>query len=120
VPNIYDSAYDLEKAIRNSDEFNNLQAKYNAVMADPAAKELFDRFRNTQMELQEKQMGGEDITEEEVENARQIVEEVQDHTEIAQLMEVEQSLNTVISEVSEIITKPLQELYGNPGNEQQN
>jgi cell fate (sporulation/competence/biofilm development) regulator YlbF (YheA/YmcA/DUF963 family) len=111
MANIYDSAYDLEKAIRESTEFQNLKVAYEAVMNDPSAKSMFENFRDTQMALQEKQMQGEDITEEEVEKARQVVELVQQHDQISKLMEEEQRLNLVINEISGIITKPLEELY---------
>lgn len=119
MPNIYDRAYDLEKAIRESEEFNHLKDAYEVVMNDPSAKQMFDNFRDTQMELQEKQMKGEDISEEEVEKARNIVELVQQHDAISKLMEQEQRLNLVINDVSRIITKPLEELYGNPEEQQQ-
>ncbi|WP_085992805.1 YlbF family regulator [Oceanobacillus senegalensis] len=118
MANIHDSAYDLEKAIRESEEFQNLKSAYEAVMNNPQAKEMFDSFRDTQMQLQEKQMQGLDITEEEVEKARSIVEQVQQHTEISRLMEEEQRLNLVINDISQIITQPLEELYGDPDNRQ--
>ncbi|UFU00470.1 YlbF family regulator [Radiobacillus kanasensis] len=112
MANMYDSAYDLEKAIRNSDEFQALKQAYETVMADEQAKKMFDDFRKTQIELQEKQMQGQEITEEEVEKARKVVELVQQHEQISNLMEQEQRLNVVINDVSRIITKPLEELYG--------
>ncbi|MGJ9459309.1 YlbF family regulator [Oceanobacillus sp. CF4.6] len=112
MPNIYDSAYNLETAIRESEEFQNLKTAYETVMNDPSAKEMFESFRDTQMELQEKQMQGLEISEEEVEKARTVVEAVQEHQDIAKLMEEEQRLNTVINDISRIITKPLEELYG--------
>lgn len=112
MPNIYDSAYDLEKAIRESEEFKNLKNAYDAVMNEPSAKQMFDNFRDTQMSLQEKQMQGQEITEEEVERAKKVVELVQQHQGIAKLMEEEQRLNMVINDISRIITKPLEELYG--------
>ncbi|GAQ19787.1 hypothetical protein OPHB3_3771 [Oceanobacillus picturae] len=119
MPNIYDSAYDLEKAIRESEEFKSLKLAYDAVMNDATAKQMFDNFRDTQMALQEKQMQGQEITEEEVEKARHVVELVQQHEDISKLMEEEQRLNTVINDVSRIITKPLEELYGAPEDTQQ-
>lgn len=112
MTNIYDSAYDLEKAISESDEFKDLKAAYEKVINDPTSKEMFDNFRNTQMELQQKQMQGMDITEEEVEKAKQVVELVQQHEDISKLMEEEQRLNVLINDISRIITKPLEELYG--------
>lgn len=116
---MYESAYDLETAIRESDEFNKLKAAYDVVMDDPSAKQMFENFRDTQMELQQKQMNGEDISEEEVEKARNIVETVQQHEAISKLMEEEQQLNQVINEISQIITKPLEELYGNSEEQQE-
>ncbi|MFD2042788.1 YlbF family regulator [Ornithinibacillus salinisoli] len=112
MPNMYDSAYDLEKAVRESEEFQGLKSAFEAVMNDPSAKQMFENFRDTQMELQQKQMQGEEITEEEVEKARQVVEVVQQHADISKLMEQEQRLNMVINDISRIITKPLEELYG--------
>ncbi|KGX85288.1 YlbF family regulator [Pontibacillus litoralis] len=112
MANMYDYAYDLEKAIRESDEFKGLKQAYEAVMADEQAKQMFDNFRNVQIELQQKQMQGLEITEEEVEKARQVVETVQQHEQISNLMQQEQLLNQVINDISRIITKPLEELYG--------
>ncbi|MFD2924370.1 YlbF family regulator [Halobacillus naozhouensis] len=119
MANIYDNAYDLEKAIRNSEEFQGLKEAYEAVMSEESAKKMFEDFRQTQITLQQKQMQGEEISEEEVEQARQVVELVQQHPQISTLMEQEQRLNTVINDVSQIITKPLEELYGNPEEPQQ-
>lgn len=111
MTNLYDAAYDLEKAIAASTEFSNLKTAYEAVMNDPSAKQMFENFRDTQIALQEKQMAGQEITEEEVEKATKLVEVVQQHSAISALMEAEQRLNLVIGEISQIITKPLEELY---------
>ncbi len=112
MSNVYDSANELEKAIQESDEFKDLKAAYDKVMEDPNSKQMFDNFRNTQLELQQKQMQGEEITEEEVEKAKQVVELVQQHEDISKLMEQEQRVNVLINDISRIITKPLEELYG--------
>ncbi len=105
-------AHDLEQAIRESNEFKELEAAFAAVMQDDIARTMFEDFRNTQMTLQEKQMMGEEITQEEVQEAQQIVERVQQHEGISTLMEKEESMNQAVTEISRIITKPLEELYG--------
>lgn len=109
---MYDSAHELQEAIEESDDFQALKSAFEKVMADESSKQMFDNFRNTQLALQEKQMQGQDITEEEVQKAQQVVELVQQHPDISDLMEKEQHLNTVINDLSQIITKPLEELYG--------
>lgn len=114
MSNVKDSAHILENSIRDSEEFVELKTAFNTVMNDPEAKEMFDNFRNIQLDLQEKQMQGMDITEEEIQEAQKVVELVQQHENISKLMEAEQTLNELINEVSRIITLPLEELYGNP------
>jgi cell fate (sporulation/competence/biofilm development) regulator YlbF (YheA/YmcA/DUF963 family) len=112
--NIYDPAYELEKAIRSSSEYTNLKNLYDEVNNDESAKKMFENFRNIQMQLQEKQMMGQEITQEEVEQAQKTVALVQQHATISRLMEAEQRMSMVIAELNQIIMKPLEELYGNP------
>lgn len=111
MSNMYDSANDIEKAIRNSVEFKELLESYRNVMNDEEAKQLFEAFRDTQMNLQEKQLQGIEISQEEIERARQIVEKVQQNEMISRLIEKEQRLNLIINDISRIITKPLEDLY---------
>lgn len=110
--NLYDVAYSVEKAIRESDEYQQLKQLYDRVNDDEGAKKLFESFRNIQLTLQQKQMMGEDISQEEVEQAQRQVALVQQHETIAQLMEAEQRMSVVIGELNQIMLKPLEELYG--------
>ncbi|MBY0095237.1 YlbF family regulator [Mesobacillus maritimus] len=112
--NIYDSAYEMEKAIRSSNEYVNLKRLYDEVNADESARTMFDSFRNIQMQLQQKQMMGEEISQEEVEQAQKTVALVQQHEKISQLMQAEQQMSVVITEINKVIMKPLEELYGAP------
>jgi len=111
--NVYDVAYNLETAVKDSDEFKNLQTLYKEVFADETTKNMFENFRNIQLELQQKQMSGQEITQEEVEQAQQTVAVVQQNESIAKLMEAEQRMSMMVSELNKIIMKPLEELYSN-------
>lgn len=115
--NLYDYAYNLEKALRQSDEYTTLKKLYDEVNADPAAQQLFEKFRNLQIELQQKQMMGQEISQQEVEEAQKTVAIVQQHPVISQLMQAEQRMNTLFMDLNKIITKPLEELYGIPNNQ---
>ncbi|HWJ77862.1 MAG TPA: YlbF family regulator [Niallia sp.] len=110
--NLHDSAYALEKAIRQSDEYLELKKMYDLVNADPSAKAMFENFRTIQLQLQQKQMSGQEITQEEVEQAQKTVALVQQHETIAKLMAAEQRMSMAIGELNQIIMKPLEELYG--------
>ncbi|MFJ5963920.1 MULTISPECIES: YlbF family regulator [unclassified Bacillus (in: firmicutes)] len=112
--NLYDVAYDLEKALRQSEEYSTLRNLYDEVNEDESSKRMFENFRDIQVNLQQKQMTGQEITQEEVEQAQKTVTLVQQHDKISRLMEAEQRVSVLIGELNKIIMKPLEELYGNP------
>jgi len=110
--NLYDVAYKLEEALRESEEYKTLKKLYDEVENDESAKRMFENFRDIQLKLQQKQMNGEEITQEEVEQAQKSVQLVQQHEKIAKLMESEQRMSMAIQDLNKIIMKPLEELYG--------
>ncbi len=110
--NLHDSAYELEKAIRNSDEYTALKKNYDEVNADESAKQMFEQFRNMQMQLQQKQMMGQEIQQDEIAQAQILVSNVQKNEKISRLMEAEQRMSNTVNELNQIILKPLEELYG--------
>lgn len=109
--NLHDKAYDLENAVRSSDEFQELKGLHEEVQQDDIARKMFENFREMQVFLQQKQMMGQEITEEEVQEAQKMIANVQQHEVIGKLMEAEQRMSTLITELSQIIMKPLEELY---------
>ncbi|RFU64441.1 YlbF family regulator [Peribacillus saganii] len=113
--NLYDVAYQMEKVIRSSAEYTQLRKLYDEVNADASARVMFENFRDIQMKLQQKQMMGQEITPEEVEQAQKTVALVQQHQSISRLMEAEQRMSMVIADLNRIIMKPLEDLYGVPG-----
>ncbi|WP_042349686.1 YlbF family regulator [Bacillus massiliigorillae] len=112
--NVYDVAYELEKGIRQSKEYIELQNLLEAVNKDEVAKKMFDNFRQVQMTLQQKQMTGQEITQEEVEQAQKLLQLVQQNPTISKLMEAEQRMSMLIGELNKIIMKPLEDIYGMP------
>ena len=59
--NIYDDLNKLEETFRKTDEFAEVQNAIETVVADEEAAKLFKNFREVQVELQQKQMQGEEI-----------------------------------------------------------
>lgn len=110
--NLFDLAYELEKAIRQSDEYNQLKQMYADVNADETAKRMFDHFRQIQMNLQQKQMMGQEISQAEMDQAQKSVALIQQNEKIAKLMQAEQRMSMMIGEINQVILKPLDELYG--------
>ncbi|ENQ3077471.1 YlbF family regulator [Bacillus multifaciens] len=109
--NMHDVAYELQKAIAEHPDFQSLKVSYAEVQADADAKQLFERFRMMQMELQQKMMQGEQLTDEDNQKAQEVVALVQQNAKITNLMQAEQRLNVLIGDVNKIIMKPLEDLY---------
>ncbi|MCM3732841.1 YlbF family regulator [Fictibacillus nanhaiensis] len=112
MANVYDVAYDLEKALRNSEDFQALKNSYDEVNNNPETKELFGKFRDIQVNLQQKQMNGQEVTQEEIEEAQKLFADVQQNETISKLMAAEQRMSMIINDLNKVITKPLEELYG--------
>lgn len=110
--NLYDLAYNMEQVIRSGSDFQTLENNFREVMEDDSTRNMFEKFRDIQIELQQKQMSGQEISEEEVQNAQQTVAMVQQNPKIAKLMEAEQRMSMVLGDLNRIITKPLEDLYG--------
>lgn len=111
MSNIYDTANQLERDLRELQEFKTVKESFESIQADETAKALFDEFRNVNIDLQQKQFSGQEITEDDIQKAQELGQKVGENDHIKALMEAEQRLNTIMQDINRIITNPLQELY---------
>ena len=109
--NLYDHANQLEQALRESDEYQDIQNAYAKVKENQESKDLFDEFRETQLSFQQKQMQGEEIGEEELQKAQEQAQKIENDSNISELMAAEQNMSQVFQEINQIIVKPLDEIY---------
>ena len=109
--NLYDHANQLEQALRESDEYQAIQNAYAKVKENQESKDLFDEFRETQLSVQQKQMQGEEIGEEELQKAQEQAQKIENDSNISELMAAEQNMSQVFQEINQIIVKPLDEIY---------
>ncbi|MDN6161951.1 MAG: YlbF family regulator [Atopostipes sp.] len=109
--NIHDTANQLEQDLRETSQYNELKEAHKNVLADEEAAEILNEFQSLQQKLQKKQQAGEEITEEEAQEAQVLPIKMQSNELTKELMEKEQGLNTLLTEVNGIIMKPVQEIY---------
>ncbi|AOZ93856.1 YlbF family regulator [Paenibacillus crassostreae] len=110
--NIYDKAHDLAKALKDSQEVQEINAAMNLVNQDPEGKQKLEDFRKRQMELQQQMMTGEMPAPEEMEKMEKDFEVLSLNLNIRRLFEAERKLSVIIEDVNKIITDSLQDLYG--------
>ncbi|GEL14233.1 YlbF family regulator [Pediococcus cellicola] len=109
--NIYDTANKMEEELRQTTEYTNLVTAYDEMKKDEEAYKLFKEFQEVQVNLQQKQMNGEDLSDDEMDKARNIASQVGNVDVIKSLMDKERNLNQLLNDINQIITKPIQELY---------
>jgi len=111
MSNIYDTANQLERDLRELQEFKTVKESFEAISADETAKALFEEFRDMNVKFQQKQMNGEELTEEDMDYANDLYQKASSNVAIQTLMQAEQRLNTVMQDINRILTTSLQELY---------
>lgn len=62
--NVYDEAHNLEKAIKESEEYKQYAEMKSKIAENESLKNMLGDFQKKQMAVQAKQMMGEDVNEE--------------------------------------------------------
>lgn len=109
--NIYDDLNNLEATFRKTPEFAEVEKAVEVVRADEESLALFKEFRDIQLTLQQKQMAGEEIGEEELQNAQEKAQLAQGNEKIMAMLESEMKLSGLIEEVNRVLMKPVQDIY---------
>ncbi|GGG26542.1 YlbF family regulator [Paenibacillus abyssi] len=109
--NVYDKAYELAKAMRESQEVADLKTARQAVEADSDAKRMLDDFRDRQNGLQQKMMSGEEPSESDIETMNKLYEVLSLNPVISGLFEAERRFSIVFDDVNKIISDALKNVY---------
>jgi cell fate (sporulation/competence/biofilm development) regulator YlbF (YheA/YmcA/DUF963 family) len=111
LSNPYDRAYELAKAIKNSDEWKDFSHWQKVISQTPDELSLLDEFRKKQMEVQMKQMQGGQAAPEELEQLNQTFGRLQGNPSIQKMMEAEQRLTRLMGDINQIIMEPMKEWF---------
>ncbi|GKQ42486.1 UPF0342 protein [Companilactobacillus sp. RD055328] len=109
--NIYDTANQMASDLEKTEEVIALKDVFGRLKADTEAYGVFDKVQNLQMELQQKQMSGAEITQEDIEKMQEFTTQFEQFPVINELMEAEKKVNDLINELNQIITKPIATIY---------
>ncbi|MBD2848264.1 YlbF family regulator [Paenibacillus sp. IB182496] len=109
--NLYDKAYDLAKALRDSEEVTDLRTAREAVEADGEAKKMMDDFRERQNGLQQLMMSGEEPSEDDMETMNKLYEVLSLNPLINRLFEAERRFTVIFDDVNKIIGEALKNVY---------
>ena len=105
--NVYDEAHNLERAIKESEEFKQYDAARKKVEANPELKKMLDDFMQRSIELQAKQMAGEELTQEMMQAAQQMSAIVMSDPLAAEFMQCEMRFSLMMQDVFNIISEAI-------------
>lgn len=108
--NIYDKAYELAKALKESEEALLLKAAKLEAEADADAKAMLDDFRERQNFLQQKMMAGEEPSAEDMEKMSKLYEVITLNPLIGKLMDAERRFAVVFEDVNRIMSDVLKSI----------
>ena len=111
MANIYDTVNQVERELRETEQYITLKEGIEAVKADEDANAILTDFQGVQQLFFQKQQMRQEISEEEAAQAQEVSQKMQENELTSELMEKEQQLNQVLTDVNQIIMKPIQELY---------
>ena len=100
--NVYDTANQLEKDLRESQEYKDLQAVVAKVKADDATFAVYKKLREAQKTLQEQQMQG-TLDEKVMKSLQEISQEASQYPLMMELMEKERAISVLIDDLNKII-----------------
>ncbi|MBM7617139.1 cell fate (sporulation/competence/biofilm development) regulator YlbF (YheA/YmcA/DUF963 family) [Weissella uvarum] len=109
--NIFDNINAAAKDLEETPQYKNLAEALKAVRADEKANEVFNRFQQTQVNINQAMQNGEEPTEDQIQAWQSVAQEVEEYDVIKQLMETEQAMNQLLMQINNALTKPIADLY---------
>jgi cell fate (sporulation/competence/biofilm development) regulator YlbF (YheA/YmcA/DUF963 family) len=110
--NIYDKANELAKALKESQEVQDITSAMSLIEKDPESKSMLEDFRNRQMEIQQRMMSGDMPSQEEMEKMEKLFDVLSLNLNIRRLFDAERRLSVIIEDINKMISDSLQNLYG--------
>ncbi|MBB1122627.1 YlbF family regulator [Limosilactobacillus albertensis] len=111
VVNIYDTANELSRQLRETQEYQGLKTAFEALKADSETFDTFKKFQQAQADSQHKQMTGQQPTDDEIKNIQNLAKEVSGKKVVQDLMNQERQVDSMLQQLNKTITSPIQDLY---------
>ena len=101
--NVYDQAHGLAEAIKNSEEFKQYDALKKKIDANSELSDMLKDFQKKQVELQAKQLGGEQLSPEDMTAIQQLYGIMTKDPLAAEYLQAEMRFSIMMKDVYEIV-----------------
>jgi cell fate (sporulation/competence/biofilm development) regulator YlbF (YheA/YmcA/DUF963 family) len=107
--NVYDCAYELARALKESEEYKKLLEARARVDADPKNKQMFLDFRKCQWEIQKAKALGKDVDENQLRRFEQLADLVNLNPVVKELIAAEFRFSRLMADIQKILVSTLSE-----------
>lgn len=101
--NVYDEAHNLQTAIRESEEFRRFDAARQKLEQNPELKSMMDDFMKKQMDVQAKQMLGQEVGPEAMAAMQELMGIINQDPVASEYLQCSMRLSIMMKDVYEII-----------------
>ncbi len=105
--NVYDLARRLASALKASQQYRRYKATRKKVAEDEKNLQLIEQFHQKQLQYQQQQLSGKDLTEEQREELSRLQDLLQLRPEVREFLQAEVQLARMVADVQKIISDAL-------------
>lgn len=108
--NVYDLANELERGIRQLDEFKAALAAKDKIATDAEAQEIWNEFTAMQAKIQMMMQTGQMPTQDDQEKMADLTKRIEGNATLKAYFDEQQRLSVYIQDIEKIVFGPLQDL----------
>ena len=101
--NVYEEAHNLSKAIKESEEYKQYKAAYDKIKENPELDKMMKDFMEKQIQMQTKQMLGEEVPQDMMQNIQKLTEIVTADPAAAQYLQCQMRFSIMMQDVYNIL-----------------
>lgn len=111
MTNIYDKANELERALRQNENFKAVESSFKKLEQNPESKKLYKEFVTKQAEFMQLFQSGKQPEENAMKEMNELQEKLMADENVSSLLQGQQRLQVTLEDINKIIYKPLEELF---------
>lgn len=111
MTNIYDKANELERALRNDENYKAVEAAFENLEKHLESKELYKEFVEKQAEFMQVFQSGQEPNEEDMKGFQELQQKLIADEHVSSLVQAQQRLQITLEDLNKTIYKPLEELF---------
>lgn len=101
--NVYEEAHSLERAIKESEEYKEFKRLKEKIDAEESLEKMMEDFHSKQLELQTKQMMGQEVTSEMMQSVQDLYQIIAKDPVAAEYLQAEMRFSVMMQDVYKIL-----------------